>query len=96
MSFIDLPDDAMQLAMCIDSDYLQDPAAWCSEFRVAHTAYQSGQPKTAVESGEIVRKYQAVFEKYRTAKAAGIRYGTALPTIESRYRDTAKGSNREK
>lgn len=54
MTFLDLSDEALMLALCVRPENLEEPARWCREIRALARAINEG-PKTTEEAEELMR-----------------------------------------
>ena len=52
MSFLDLPDDQLLLLLCIREEELDEPAAWCREWRALSREMDAG-PRTSAEADAL-------------------------------------------
>lgn len=58
-SFIDLPDDELLLLLCIREEELEDPRAWCEEFRQLRRDSQA-TPQTSDEAHRLMARAAAL------------------------------------
>lgn len=59
-SFIGLPDNYLLLALSIREEELDDPDAWCADFRRLHHEIKSG-PQTSRETQAMMASSAALF-----------------------------------
>lgn len=76
-TWLDLPDEAFMLALCVRSESLPDPARWCSEMRSHARAMKVG-PTTVQESEQMMETAIRLAEE-----SAGIRRQDSPPLYES-------------
>jgi len=69
-SFIDLSDNLLLLALCIREDELDDPTAWCADFRRLHQEIESG-PQTSYEAHTMMARSDALFNRLKQKMASG-------------------------
>lgn len=67
MSFLDLPDNLLMLALCVRPENLKDPEKWCSEIRVLHKAMQVG-PTTVAEAEELMAQFDRLADESSNQK----------------------------
>lgn len=66
MWFEHMSDEQMLLALCIREDELDDPAAWCSEFR-AYSLISKEPQKSATEAEALMARADALFGRGKKA-----------------------------
>ena len=66
-TWLDLPDEAFMLALCVRPENLQDPARWCSEMR-AHARAMKVGPTSVQQSEQMMETATRLAEE-----SAGIR-----------------------
>lgn len=64
MWFDQMTDDQMLLALCIREEELDDPAAWCREFRAYSQEAKEG-PKTVAEAEAMMLRSAALSDRIR-------------------------------
>lgn len=62
--FDQMTDDQMLLALCIREEELDDPAAWCQEFRAYRREAKEG-PKTVAEAEAMMLRSAALSDRIR-------------------------------
>lgn len=67
MWFDPLSDEQMLLALCIREEELDEPAAWCADFR-AYSRWVKEGPKSVAEAEAMMAKSEALALQLRSAK----------------------------
>lgn len=70
MWFDSLNDQDMLLVLCIREEELDDPAAWCRDFRACPHETQEG-PKTAAEAESIAARFAALAGRIKKGRISG-------------------------